>query len=421
MKTDMAPGAAGEWRRGWPVVLAGAAGMALSTIAVYSSGIFIAPLEAEFGWSRAQISSGLTMLPVLGVIFSPFVGIAIDRYGPRRIGIVGGAGYLACIGALALTTGSIWSWWALWLLLGVFALAIKPTVWTAGVSSLFTAGRGLALSVMLCGTGLGSSLTPIIANWLIAHHGWRAAFVGLAAFWSVLLLPVIYLLFGSAADRARKARGRGGPMAATAPVPTMLEGVSAREGLLSWRFAKLALAAFLTSLAVVSFVVNAVPILSFTGLSRDTAAAVAGLVGISTIVGRLGGGYLLDRVNGNIVAGVAVALPVIPAALLIAAPGVVPVAAVAALVLGLSLGAELDAVAYLATRHFGLRNFGVIFGTIAGLLSLSTGLGPLLVSLTYDLSGSYVPVLAAYIPLSLIASALFFSLGRYPDFAMGRH
>lgn len=404
-------GAAAEWRNGWTVVFAAGAGMALSTVAVYCTGIFIAPLEAEFGWSRAQISSGLTLLSFIGVAFSPFMGMAVDRFGPRRIGIVAGTGYLTCIGLLSLANASIWSWWALWLLLSVFALGIKPTIWTAGVSSLFSTSRGLALSVMLCGTGVGSAVTPIVANWLIAQYGWRTAFIGLGAFWSLLLLPIIYTLFSSAKDRARTA-----PIDA-APPAIMLEGVSARDGLLSWRFAKLATAAFLTCLTVVSFVVNIVPILSFTGLTRSTAAQIAGLVGISTIVGRLTGGWLLDRMNGNIVAGVAVALPVIPAALLLLAPGSVPFAALAALVLGLSLGAELDAVAYLATRHFGMRNFGVIFGTIAGLLSLSTGLGPMLCNLSYDLTGSYVTALAAYIPLSLIASALFFTLGRYPVFA----
>lgn len=110
------------------------------------------------------------------------------------------------------------------------------------------------------------------------------------------------------------------------------------------------------------------------------------------------------------------ALPVVPALLLLAYPGDVTIAAVAVLVLGLSLGIELDAVAYLSTRHFGMRNFGVLFGTISGLLALATGLGPFFVSLVYDNTRSYDLALIAYIPLALLASALFFSLGRYPTF-----
>ena len=128
------------------------------------------------------------------------------------------------------------------------------------------------------------------------------------------------------------------------------------------------------------------------------------------------GGYLLDRVNGNIVGAVSVALAIIPSALLLAYPGSVTVTGFAVMILGLSLGAELDAVAYLATRHFGLRNFGVLFGTISGLLAFATGLGPLLVSYSFDQTRSYDLALMAYIPLSLIAAAMFASLGRYPVF-----
>ncbi|HEX7743122.1 MAG TPA: MFS transporter, partial [Sphingobium sp.] len=98
------------------------------------------------------------------------------------------------------------------------------------------------------------------------------------------------------------------------------------------------------------------------------------------------------------------------------APGSIPIASAAAIVLGLSLGAELDLVAYLATRHVGLRNFGLLFGVIAGLLSLATGTGPLIISHVYDITGSYNLVLWAYMPLCVVSAALFLGLGPYPDF-----
>ena len=130
----------------------------------------------------------------------------------------------------------------------------------------------------------------------------------------------------------------------------------------------------------------------------------------------MSGGFLLDRTNGNIVGAASVGLAIIPALMLLLYPGSTMVAAAAVLILGLTLGSELDAVAYLATRHFGLKNFGGIFGTISGILAFGTGVGPFFVSLTYDLSRSYNYVLMAYIPLALLAAALFLSLGRYPDF-----
>lgn len=383
--------------------------MGAASSTVYSLGVFMEPLEQEFGWSRAEISSGLTISSVVSVFSAPLMGLVIDRVGARRIAILGITLFCAAFACFSLATPSLWVWWGLWLLYACSAATMKPTVWASGVSSMFLKGRGLALSLMLCGTGLGSSLTPIVGNYLIDAFGWRAGYVGLAAFWFVLVGPAVFVLFTSAQDLRRSKPD-------TAPAAATLVGVSARDGLLSWRFVRLAGAGFLAALAVVSFVANLVPIMTSQGLQRQQAANLAGLVGLATVTGRLIGGYLLDRVNGNVVGAVSLLFALAASILILVWPGSAIVSAVAVLLLGLALGAELDCVAYLTTRHFGMRSFGVLFGTISGLLALATGLGPLLVSLTYDISGSYEMVLIAYVPLTLLASLCFLSLGRYPEF-----
>lgn len=78
-----------EWRRHWPTVLAALGGVGISTMTIYSAGLFIEPFEREFGWTRAQIAFGPTLSAVSGVLLGPFAGAAIDRLGPRRIGIAG--------------------------------------------------------------------------------------------------------------------------------------------------------------------------------------------------------------------------------------------------------------------------------------------------------------------------------------------
>ena len=407
---DRAAGA--EWPRHWPVVLASAGGVALSTTHIYSIGVFMAPLQAEFGWSRAQISSGLTLGSMVAVLSSPFVGLLIDRVGPRRVALCGGALYCAMIAMLSFAGPSIWSWYAIWIGVALGVSGITPTIWTSAVSGLFERGRGLALSVTLCGTGLGSSVTPLVSAYLYGHYGWRGAYVGLAAFWALLVLPLLFFLFTSVKDRRRRAE----PVQQVG-VAAILTGLSARDGYRSLRFYKLAIAACAIALVAVSFAVNLVPILASTGLARGRAVEIASILGVTSIVGRLSGGYLLDRVNGNLVAAGSVLLPIVSSVLLLTMPGVTWASMAAAAVLGLSLGAELDAVAYLATRHLGMRNFGVLFGTISGLLSLCTGLGPLAVSYTFDVTRSYEAALWAYIPLCALAATLFLSLGRYPVFS----
>ncbi len=411
-------GAAQEWRRSWTVVLAGALGFALSSVTVYSLGPFIAPLEAEFGWSRAQIASGMTFYSVLGILLTPLAGIVIDRIGPRRVALFALIVYWLAFSALSLATASIMVWYALWFVLAFASAPMKPTTWTAGVSSVFDKGRGLAISVMLCGAALSSTLTPIFSTWLIDAYGWRIAYAAMMTTYVAVVFPVVWLFFTSATDRSRvAAKARQGEAAPDAAPAAALTGLAWREGLLSWKFVRLGAAATVTTIVIISFVSNLIPILSDNGLTRNQAAGVAGLVGMSTIVGRLIGGYLLDRVNGSYVGGVSLLVPIISALLVLSYPGSLMAASIAILILGLSLGAELDCVAYLTTRHFGMKNFGTIFGVVSGLLAFASGLGPFLVNLVYDETGSYRLALEAYVPLSLVASALFFSLGKYPVFA----
>jgi predicted MFS family arabinose efflux permease len=409
LKTDQVS-ARDEFARNWTVVLASALGMAFASVGVYALGVFIQPLEQEFGWKRAEIAAGMTISSVFSVITGPFIGLIVDRVGPRRIGLLGLVMGCLSLASFSLVGPSIWMWWALFVPGAIAGMFLKPTVWATAVSSLFDSGRGLALAFMLSGTALCSTLTPIVGHYFVETLGWRQAYVALAAFWGILVIPMVFFFFTSAKDRSRVMPRS--EQAATLVLP----GLDIRPSLLSWKFARLAMAGFLASLVVVSFVTGLVPILTSLAIDRQSAAYIAGLIGISTLVGRLTGGYLLDRVNGNLVGAVSMLLPIIPCTVLLLFPGSVPLAAVAVVVLGLSLGFEPHAVAYLVGRHFGMRNYGTLFGTIAGLLALATGLGPVLLNLVFDWRGAYTLVLMAYIPLSLLSAGLFASLGRYPVF-----
>jgi MFS family permease len=400
-----------EWRRHWPVVLAGAAGMALASVPAYTQGVMLRPLEHEFGWTRAAISSGPMIPAILAVPLGPILGWAIDRFGPRRIGIAGVIISSVTIGTLAAATSALWTWWALWSLFALTSTLVKPAVWAAGISSLFSTTRGLALAAMLCGTAISSTITPALTNYLIEHDGWRAAYLLLAVIWTALVFPPVLFLFNSASDQHR-ARRSTEPSVAAAVLP----GMEPRRALWSGRYVRLSIASIAMVLATVTCVVSLVPILVSLGHKPAAAAAIVGLIGITTVVGRLIGGYLLDRLNANVVAAGTIALPVVAILLLISLPLSLPAVVTAVMILGLSMGAELDAVAYLTTRHFGMRSFGVLYGTIGGFQALATGLGPFLVNGAYDLTGSYRLALWLFIPVCLLGAAMFLSLGPYPDF-----
>lgn len=405
--------AAAEWRAHWTVVAAATTGVSLSAVSQSSLGVMMEPIEQEFGWSRVQISFGTSLVSLVAMTGATAVGLAIDRLGARLVGLI--AATLMCVGIalMSVVNNSIWQWWGLWILVGLSAAAM-PTVWLAPVSGLFAAGRGLAVSITLCGSGISTSLVPIVANQFVELHGWRAAYLGLGAIWAAVVLPLVLFFFRNAhAPRAAARETNAGPS-------TALPGLTVREGFASLKFYKLAFAAFLSMSAGVALILNLVPVLRSTGLTPATAAAVAGIIGIATITGRVIGGWLMDRMSaGTIAACSSAGAALLPVALL-ALPGSTVAAAAGVAIYGLLGGAKVPAVVYLASRHFGQRAFGVLYGAVNTMIALGVGLGPVVANYVYDVSRSYVPVMWTAVPFLLVAGLLYLSLGPYPNFSRPR-
>lgn len=397
----------GEWRRHGAVLIPSVAGISLVAVHGYSLGVMMVPLEREFGWSRAEISGGTMIIAFVSLLLSPLAGLAIDRLGPRPIAIFGVIAYSGLLALFATTSADIGSWWLRWGLLGLASTLIMPTVWTAAVNSRFVVHRGKALAIALLGTGLSATFVPALASTLIDRFGWRGAYVALATIIGAAVLLLVLLFFRAAGE------GRAAKVGA---LPVSQPGMTAREGFRSAAFRKLALGVFVFGVTCLALTVNAVPLLQARGLDRDVAVEVAGLLGIGSILGRLAGGFLLDRFDAGRVAAVSVAAPILSIVMLLLMPGSDLAAGAAMLLLGLALGTEVDACSYLSARHFGMRAFGSLFGTINGVVVFGTGIAPVVANHIYDLTGSYDPVLWATMPLCALAALLFLTLGPYPEF-----
>ena len=401
----------GEWRRGWLVVLVSTIGLGIATSHVYTMGIFITPLEHAFGWSRAQISGGLMANSVISVIGAPFIGWLIDRFGTRSVGLPGVALYCTAIALLSQTGASIWSWWGLWILVAFGAVLIKPTVWALSVSQRFDAQRALAIAIVMSGSGLCAIFLPAATTTLIATFGWRGAFVGLGVGGALIALPPLYLFLRDGPNSPGTA-----PRSSTAIEKT---GLSIREGLLSRRFLFIAICTVFMTGTIAGMSVHFVPFITSMGISKMTAASVAGVGGVLSVVGRLGSGILLDRRwSGPLVGACSFTIPAIAGVVWLLHGDDVFSAAVISGLLGLSLGAEMDVLAYLCSRYFGLKHYGVIYGSVAGLLAFGVGVGPTLAGFVYDMTHSYDAFVWGAIPACLTAALLVGSLGRYPSFAV---
>lgn len=406
--------AASEWRRNWKVVLAALAGMALSSLPSYSPALLYGPFEQEFGWARADVASAHLISAFAGIAGSPFIGSLIDRFGPRRIGIAAAITICLAMPLVSLVGPDIWTWRAFFVVLCIPIVLIQPMVWTSAITSLFEKGRGLALAVTLCGSGIGSIITPPLTFELIERFGWRNGFIVLSSVWALLSIPLIVFFFSSARDRARKVK--------TEPLPHTDSWKEVVFGeMLGLRFLKLVLAGYCFAVVAVPAVTQMVPILASNGIHMRQAAYIAGFIGFASITGRLTIGLLLDRMPARFIAMGCLILPVIGSLILIHNPGSIAAAGLAVVLFGLALGAELDIMAYMTSRYCKVGNFGMLFGIVGGAIGVAGASGPVALNAVYDSTGSYVLALWGMIPVCILAALLFLSLGPYPHPELHRH
>lgn len=408
--TSIKSAAAAEWRSHFMVPIAAALGYSTSVIHIYGIGPYLEPLQAAFGWSRSQATAGLTIATFINAIFCVPIGALVDRLGPRLVGLIGVLVTASAFALLSTATGDSGNWYLLWSVVAFATLPVQATIWTSAVASRFELSRGLALAVTLCGASVGASVFPLLATWLINSYGWRTAFVVESAIWAAITFPMVAFFF-------RGARDPQGPQTAASQAPyPVLNGVSVSEGLRSFTFYRLFIASALFTFTIIALVVHFVPILKDRGAEPMVAAGIASLVGVFSIIGRLATGLLLDRFRASLVGAAVFLLPIAACLLLLFAGDHRLAQMFAAAVIGLTLGSEIDVIVYLTTRHFGLKNFGALYGGLLTALSLGAAFGPLAAAAIYDRQGSYEHFLMLTIVCMGASSVALLSLPR-PVFA----
>lgn len=188
-------------------------------------------------------------------------------------------------------------------------------------------------------------------------------------------------------------------------------GLTAREAWRSREFWLMACAFTLVSASVQACVVHMVPMLNDRYLRTRAAALGSSLIGAAVMIGRLGTGYFLDRVLAARLASTLFAVSALGIALLLA--GNREAAFAGAFLVGLGLGAEVDLIPYLASRYFGLRDFGKVYSSLFAAFALSGAVGPLIMGAGFDRTGSYIRPLVGFFVAILLATVLMTRLGPY--------
>lgn len=288
---------------------------------------------------------------------------------------------------------------------------LGPVPYGYVVSQWFDRRRGLALGLMMLGIGGGAIVVPSLAQQFITKLGWHAAYTILgSAVWLVAVPTVAVFLkerpqdIGLLPDGAR-ARDAAEETRAARP------GLVAKEAWRTATFWLLAGAFFLVSASVQGCVVHLAAMLGDRGIKAQTAALGSPLIGAAVLIGRVGIGYLLDRIFAPRVAALCFAGTATGIGLL--GFGSTPMAFAGAFLVGFGLGAEVDLIPYLTGRYFGLRAFGKIYSSLFAAFALAGALGPLIMGVGFDRTGSYIGPLVGFFLAMLLATGLMTRLGPY--------
>ncbi len=389
---------------GWRVVLAACFGVmaGFGSLFVYTFAVFVKPLGAEFGWSREAVSRGFAIAAVTVGLCSPLLGRWIDRFGPRRIILPCMTVFGCGITSLALLRSGIWQFYVTCFILGVVGNGAAHLAYSRSISTWFQRRLGMALAFVMVGSGLGAMILPVVAQSIITRSGWRPAYLTLGLIALILGLPLSW----------RYIRERGLVRHESAPVAH--SGKTWQQGLSSFPFWIVVAVLCVSSISMNGAITQMSALLTDRGITASGAALCASILGGTSLLGRVGVGWLLDRFFG---ARVAFAISLITAAgvFLLAKATSFPAGCLAAGLIGIGAGGEAATTPYLLTRYFGLRAFSTLYGVTWTFYAAAAAVGPIILGRAFDSTGSYTSLLTILAGALALAAVMNLFLPRYTE------
>jgi MFS family permease len=383
----------------WVIVALGALMTCVAIGAMFSLAVFLEPMSETSGWSRAGISSAMTLdFLVMGVAGFAW-GAVSDRFGPRIVVLAGAILLGAGLVLASLATSLIVFQLSYGVIVGLAAGAFfAPMI--ATVTGWFDTQRGLAVSLVSAGMGVAPLTVSPFAGWLISTYDWRTAMavIGIAAW--ILLIPAA--LFVRRAPPSQDA-----PAAASAQPGEA--GSSLGKALASPQFIVLAGTFFLCCAAHSGPIFHMMSYAMLCGMSTLAAVSIYSVEGLAGLGGRLLLGVLADRygVKLILVLGLFVQSLAIAAYLVVSQLGEFYLLAI---VFGIAYGGVMPLYAVLAREYFGQHIMGSVFGAATMMSSLGMALGPLGGGWIFDTFGEYrwLYIGSAALALGAVAIALAF-------------
>ncbi len=397
---------------GWWIVATAAVGMSTGPgqFAFGSLGLFMLPLGEEFGWNRTEISLALTCFTVALALSIPYIGKLVDQFGSRKILLPSFTVFAVLLALIPVLANQLWILFLLFVLIGSLAAGANALPYLRSISAWFDRRRGLAIGIAMGGSGMGFVYVPPMVQHMIDSYGWRSGYFMLAAVTFIVAIPLVYFVLREAPSKTEikdydeLRQGTIGEQSVSGiPLSLLLKRP------LLWQ---LFIIFCLLSFSLYGVLSHLVPMLSDRGMSSGNAALVMSTLGLSIVAARVIIGYIIDRFFAPLVAAVCFLVAVIGVSLL-ATGAIGSLAFLAAVLIGFSMGAEIDMLAFLTGRYFGVENFGQVYGILFTSFLIGTAVGPVAYGMSYEATGAYIWMLVVSIVLMLASTVLTILLPRY--------
>lgn len=375
---------------GWVVVVACFFICAAANGVRYSFGVFFKSIESEFSLSRAETSLVFSVYMALCPIFALLGGWLIDRYGPKRVGII--MGILMTISLLATSqTTAMWQLFITYSLLLAIGTGANYSMVMATASRWFSRKRGLVLGIVGSGVGTGTIIMNPLSAYLITAYNWRIAFLVVGLIAGLVFISFILLLKRDPGELGLLPDGvKPGIQSGASPSHQTVQttGFSLLQAAKTRSFWLLGTVWLFWSFCLHLVLTHLVPHITDVGISATRAALIAGLIGAICIPGRLGGGWLTDKINKKVTSLMCIMFQAVAMLWLIWAN---ELWGFYLFVVFFSLGyGGLDPpmLAQLG-EVFGLRSLTAIMGALIIPWGIGAALGPAVGGLIFDATGSY--------------------------------
>lgn len=395
---------------GWPLVMV--LGITQTTswgIVYYAYSVLIIPMQAELGWSRAEVTGAFSLALAVSSLAAFPVGRWIDRHGARALMTVGSI--LSVLLLLAWSTvRDLASFYAVWVAIGLAMALVLYEPSFAVAAAWFRRRRGQAMTVITTMAGFASTIFLPLTAWLVIAQGWRGTLVTLALLLAVVTIPLHALVV------RRRPEDLGltvddDPPAVAAARPERAIGVRAALG--GSAFWWLALAFSLGTIIAIAQHVHFVPYLVGLGHDPALAAAAAGLIGAMKSPARIVFGPLADRVPVRHLTALLYILQTLALGILLLIPGEVGIFGFA-IVFGAAVGALTTARPALLAEVYGRVHYGAISGAMVASGAVARALAPIGIGALYDGLGTYVPIWWALALIAMLAAGVL-RLAAAPD------